>query len=205
MKSKEFLFDYAGVTYPVIITYKSMANTYFRFKDGVFQVTTPYKTSDKRVIEGLNKFAPRLLKRSVKKEAYSFKEGFVYIFGRKYSISKFKDEASLNKYLKAVLLEEVTSEVRELELVMGIKKPYNISVKKMSSRHGSNSRRTHSLAFQLRLVHFTKEIIRSVVVHELCHDKIFNHSIKFYNEVRKYCPNYDELKAKLRKDSFDGK
>ena len=85
---------------------------------------------------------------------------------------------------------------------MGITHTYKIRVRKMKSRYGSNSRKTMSLAFNLSLVHYSPEIIDSVIIHELVHDKVFNHSEKFYNEVYKYCPNYKALKRKLNKGIY---
>ena len=62
-----------------------------------------------------------------------------------------------------------------------------------------NSRKTHTLTFQLSLVHYSKEIIDSVIYHELAHDFYFDHSANFYKLLLSYCPNYFKLKAKLRK------
>ena len=72
----------------------------------------------------------------------------------------------------------------------------------MKTRLGSNSRKTNKLAFSLSLVHYSKDIIDSVIVHELAHYYEFNHSFKFYNIVYKYCPNYKILRKKLIKGIY---
>ena len=41
--------------------------------------------------------------------------------------------------------------------------------------------------------------IDAIIVHELCHIIHPNHSKDFYNLVRKYIPNYDEINNGLRK------
>jgi predicted metal-dependent hydrolase len=86
---------------------------------------------------------------------------------------------------------------------MGVKKPYQVRVRSMESRYGVNSQRTHRLTFTTSLVHYAKDTITSVVVHELAHDFVFNHSPKFYQIVYRYCPNYPALHAKLRKHHYE--
>ena len=64
---------------------------------------------------------------------------------------------------------------------------------------GSNSSRTHTLSFQINIMHYSEEIIETVVIHELAHEFERNHGKKFYNIVYKYCPRYKELQKKLKK------
>ena len=42
------------------------------------------------------------------------------------------------------------------------------------------------------------EILDYVVVHELCHRKEMNHSVAFWNEVRKILPDYKERRKWLK-------
>ena len=42
-------------------------------------------------------------------------------------------------------------------------------------------------------------VLDYVVVHELAHIKEHNHSIKFWNEVKKVIPNYKVIKEELKK------
>ena len=190
-----------GKEYPVHITKKSQRNMYFRFRDDAFYVTTPRLVSDKRIMESLKDCGPRLLKRAQKAtELFSLENHFVYIFGTRTPLDEtICSTEALEKELKRILLDYVTSRTKEIAVEMSITTPYKVKVRKMKSRHGSNSRKTHSLTFQLSLVHYSKEIIDSVIYHELCHDKYFDHSSKFYKLLLSYCPNYFKLKAKLRK------
>ena len=43
-----------------------------------------------------------------------------------------------------------------------------------------------------------KEVIDSVVVHELCHLKFMNHSKSFYNEVLSVFPEYKKYNSWLK-------
>ena len=47
------------------------------------------------------------------------------------------------------------------------------------------------------------EIIDSVIIHELAHHFVYDHSDNFYKVVYKYCPNYDILRKKLIKAEFE--
>ena len=93
----------------------------------------------------------------------------------------------------------ITELVRKNEEIMGIPEPYKVKVKTTERQFGSNSKRTHTLSFQLDLVHYSPEIIESVVIHELAHEFERNHGKNFYNIVYKFCPKYKELQRKLKK------
>ena len=67
---------------------------------------------------------------------------------------------------------------------------YNkISIRCQRTRWGSCSSKGN-LNFNCLLVLLPDEIIDSVVVHELCHRKQMNHSVKFYEEIEKVFPDY---------------
>ena len=51
---------------------------------------------------------------------------------------------------------------------------------------------------------FPKEVIDTVVVHELCHHFRFDHSPKFYALVYTYCPEYKSLHRYLTKRIYEG-
>jgi predicted metal-dependent hydrolase len=43
------------------------------------------------------------------------------------------------------------------------------------------------------------EVLDAIVVHELCHRKVMNHSEKFYREIYRVFPEYDHWNTWLRK------
>ena len=137
--------------------------------------------SESEIIRLTTKFAPRLLVEEI--TSYSIEQKWCYLFGEKMQINFFNED-ELNKYLKFEFTNYLNTRVRELEQIMGIKKPYKIHVRNTKTRYGSNSSKTHSLSFQIGLVHFSKDIIDSVIIHELAHDKYHNHQEEFYNEVK---------------------
>lgn len=216
MHTNVFEVELEGQQYQVFVTYKFQRNAYLRYKKGAFYVTCPSLTSKKRILDFVYKAAPKLLKKVKKEEQkhYSIEDGYIYLFGKRFGLKisdKFwieentvftKNNEDLIKNLRKLLVKYLEESVQKYERLMGITKPYQISVKKMSTRYGSNSQKTHRLHFQIDLVHFSYEIIDSVVVHELAHEFYRNHQKCFYSFVLKYCPNYYELKKKLRQKIY---
>lgn len=205
IKDVNFTYKLDGKEIPVYVTVKSFQRgTYFRYKNDSFYISCNYLTTKSMIISGLDKFAKKLVKSDEKRniKAYSIDEKWVYLFGEKLFNLPLIDEKTLQKYLKKELLTYLMDKVRYFEALMRIDKPYSIHVKNMKTRFGSNSYQTHSLSFQLDLVHFSKEIIDSVIVHELAHEFYRNHQKKFYEFVYKFCPNYWELKKKLIRREF---
>ena len=209
-----FYYQINGKEYPVIIARKRMKSIRYTYKDGSFRVSAPrFFATQKKIKEGLDKFALKLLKADQKTKAVG--DNYIYLLGHQIDIQEcgqinftngeaivYKNREDLNKKLKKWFLKYLTEQTRYYEQVMGISKPYTVRVRNMSSRYGSNSSGTHSLSFSMILLHYSHDIIDSVIIHELAHDKIKNHSKQFYDVVYKYCPNYDALHRRLRKGEF---
>ena len=214
MSENTFIYKYQDKEYPVVVTRKRIRSIRYIFRDGTFYVSAPYMFAGKgRIIDGLDKFAEKLIKADKRGKARG--DDFIYLLGTKVAIStegeisftdgtviKYKSQEDLDKKLKKWFLKYIEPRHRYYEQVMEIKKPYRVSVRKMSTRYGSNSSQTHTVAYSTILMHYSNEIIDSVIVHELAHDKVHDHSKKFYDVVYKYCPNYDALHKRLRKGEF---
>lgn len=209
---KEKIFELDDRKYDVIITYKPFKKTIsYRFRDGKFFVSAPSFCTYHTITNGLEKFAPRLLKSSKKPSPY-FNDN-VYIFGHVYSLKdgeitfpnnvhiSFKDQAEFEKKLKKVFLNFVTELVRINEARMKIPKN-NVRVRKMRTRYGSNSKQTKTICLNFELVHYELDIINAIVIHELAHCLVFDHSKKFYDVIYQYCPDYKILHKSLRKGEF---
>ena len=67
----------------------------------------------------------------------------------------------------------------------------NVRIKNQKTRWGSCSAK-HNLNFNMRLMMAPPDAIDSVIIHELCHLKVLNHSKAFWNLVEKHCPDYKE-------------
>ncbi len=75
----------------------------------------------------------------------------------------------------------------------------NITIRNQRTRWGSCSSKGN-LNFNCLLMLAPREVLDSVVVHELCHLKEMNHSKRFYSEVLKVFPNYYECDKWLKEN-----
>ena len=198
--------------YPVEITHKRIRNIHYRFVDGVFKVSCPYVITKSAIIKGLDKYAAKMITRSEK--AKPIGEDYIYLFGSKVSIEEsgeisftngnklaYKDHADLDKKLHKMFLSVLKDKVAYYSSKMGVPL-YKVSLRNMKTRFGSNSKHTKSVHFSYVLIHFSHPIIDSVVVHELAHILVYDHSKKFYDVVYKYCPDYDIYRKKLIRGEY---
>ncbi len=195
---------YDGRSIPCYVTFKRMRSITFRLdRDGKsMKVSCPTRTSEKFLREKINEVFPRLYQ----KIQYQKPENgdAVYLFGEEKTIPGF-DTLPLEKkkkYYRFLLLPYCEEKVKEYEKTMGIALPYMVAVRDMRSRYGVNNRKNHKVTFALSLVHYSPRIIDSVIVHELAHHFVFDHSESFYKIVYRYYPSYKEYHTKLRKHIY---
>lgn len=200
MKTVIFNINIDGKVYEIPVTFKRQRNMYLRMKDDGFTCSASIFMSQRSVERHLYDLLPKLIKRIDKRKKDSKEpprdEDYTYILGS-------KEEGYIDdKELKEIAKKVLTDLTREVEKEMNITKPYKVSIRNMKTRFGSNSIQTHSISYQLALIHFDKEIIRTVVVHELAHHFVRNHQKAFYDVVLKYSPNYYELQRKLKRGIY---
>ena len=214
MPDKQLIYKHGGKDYILIIRRKKMRNIRYTYKDGIFKVSAPYLfVSQEQIIKGLDKYADKLIKADVRTEASG--DNFIYILGVKVPLQEsgeirfnddtvitYKNREDLNKKLGKWFLKIVEPRHRYYEKLMGIKTPYKVKIRKMTTRYGTNSYTTHSITYSQVLLHYSIDVIDSIIVHELAHDKVRNHSKDFYDVVYKYCSNYKQLHKRLRKGEF---
>ena len=74
----------------------------------------------------------------------------------------------------------------------------NIEIKNQLTLWGSCNRK-HNLKFDWKLAMLPMEIIEYIIVHELTHLKVMNHSTVFWDEMEKAMPEYRECRTWLEK------
>lgn len=208
---KSFFYIVNNKEYEVDVYPKRIRNYHYRFKDGKFIISTPIIHSERMIKKGLDEFGEKLIKSASKPSPIN--DQGLYLFGKFYKINypgkividgseiAFKNIDELFKKLKPIFLDFVTKRVRYYEALMKVER-YKVRVQKMKSRYGSNSRKTKTININLNLIHYESNVIDSVIVHELAHILVFNHSKKFYDVVYKYCPNYNQYRKMLNKGIY---
>ena len=208
----EFFYKVNGKDYPVNVINKRIKNIHYRFRNGEFIISAPRLVSKKVIINGLDKYAEKLIKAEEKTKSKG--DGYLYLLGVKIYIDesgeikfhnaesiKYKSKMDLDKKLKKFFLDLITKRVEYYSSLMR-RHLYKVRVNNAKTRFGSNSKKTKTLNFSTMLMAYSIEIIDSVVVHELAHILFYDHSKNFYNVVYKYCPSYDIYRKKLIKGEF---
>jgi len=101
-------------------------------------------------------------------------------------------EAWYRRQARQVFTERVAFYARQIGL-----QPQKLRISSARTRWGSCSSRG-TLSFTWRLVMAPLPVIDYVVVHELCHLQVRNHSKDFWNKVRAIMPDYKERARWLR-------
>lgn len=90
--------------------------------------------------------------------------------------------------------------VKNYAAQMGVK-PSGIGYKAVISKWGSCDIRTRRIMFSAYLLLLPDWCIESVVVHELTHLIVPNHSPRFYEVMSRYFPRWAEAKAEIKRIS----
>lgn len=203
-----FTYTHEKIEYQVLVIYKRIKNIHYRYNGTSFVVSCPNKTSIVTLISGLDKFAGKLISRHISFQAET--DTYIHIFGNKYELTypgniaiedqvfNYKTKEELHKKLKKFFLAFLNEETKKASLEMGAPS-YIVKLRKMRSRFGSNHRNNKTITYSYSLIYFSKDIIKSVIIHELAHCFVFNHGTKFYDILYQYCPNYDTYRRKLLK------
>ena len=200
-----------GQEYEVAISYKRIRNIHFRFDGEKYLVSCPKRVPLSAIKSGLDKYADKLIKRNAKEQGEG--EDYIYLFGQKTPLTfpgsvvfnneliTFDNREQLHKKLKKVFLKYLTERNSHFASLMNAP-IYQVKLREMRSRYGSNNKSKKTITYAMMLIYYSPEIIDSVVMHELTHCFVYDHSDKFYRLLYKYCPDYDILRKKLIKAAF---
>ncbi len=142
-------------------------------------------------------FVVRVPKRATDTEIEEFlNQHMRWIEKQKLRTQKLKREYEELKPLSDTELAEIKSRAKKVipervahyTSLMGVNYG-KITIRTQKRRWGSCSV-NGNLSFNCLLMLAPDAVIDSIVVHELCHIKVKNHSKKFYNEVLKVFPDY---------------
>ncbi len=202
--------------YEVLIEKKNNKNLYIRITDDFkIKVTCPKlytkliinkileenkisikKMLDKKKKENINKIKEdnlllgkslNVLYKDVKKPL--FKDNILIV----------KDDLMKDKWYKKKAMELFKIYLDEAYFVFDEDIPYpKLKVRLMKTRWGVCNKKDDSVTLNLELVKKDPVFLNYVIVHELSHFVHFDHSKAFWTTVEKYCPDYKNVRKKLK-------
>lgn len=105
-------------------------------------------------------------------------------------------EHALSEFYRAKALEKIIPRVSRWSKLTGLH--YNQArIMKLDKRWGSCTN-TNNIIINIEAVKLPYTLIDYVIVHELCHTKVRNHSKEFWAELSKYMVNWSELDELLQ-------
>lgn len=207
------IFKYNNKEYNVLIDKKNNKNTYIRIKNGYIYITTNYFTSSRSIEKTLKNNYKSICRMIDKYEEKNNKKDIFYLFGKKYNIILtnkkdiyieddniyVKDDKNLNKWLDNYIRDVFDNHLKywydNYEEIIPVP---NLKIRKMKTRWGVCNIKNNNITLNYELYRYDIKCLDYVIIHELSHFIEGNHSKAFWNQVSKYCPNYKEIRKKLR-------
>ena len=157
------------------IKYSKIKNIYIQIKDGKVIVKAPRSVS-KKEIEKILEQKSEWIQKAVEKETKKQEKKPLYT----------KEE------FKEIVEKNANELIKQTALV-----PNKITIKKIKYAWGSCSSKKN-ITINLKLIKYSEQAIRYVILHEFCHIKYMNHSRDFWNLVEKYMPDYKQVKKEFK-------
>ena len=209
----------------IIKTRKRKRTILFRIENNILNVYAPYGTTEdyinKLLLKNRHKFIRQI-------EESKIGENEILLFGKTFEIKTFYskllikphfevknkqfhryipenfDINKLNQFLeqwqketiKKILFYKVKTFIRRYKFNFDINKN-SITVKKQKTKWGSCSYQ-NNLNFNFKIIEKHNCLIDYLVLHELTHTLEKNHSQKFWDTLKTFCPKCLEYKKKLR-------
>lgn len=157
------------------IIYSIIKNVYIHIKDGEVIVKAPRRVS-KKEIDKIVKSKEEWIKKTLAKT----------------KIKSEKEKLYTDEEFKTVVEETANELIKETGLV-----PNKVRIRDIKYAWGSCSA-NKNVTISYKLIYYSKETIKYVILHELCHIKYMNHSKDFWNLVATFMPNYKEIKKEFK-------
>ena len=201
-----------GKTYDVVIEKKKIKNTYIRVKKDLRVYVSANKLVSNRYIENLLESNISSIKKMIEREQKHLeKEEKFFYLGNEYNMVicniynkpticenyiYVKKRSDLDKFLE----KEATNIFKErldynYNIMSGSGIPYpKLKIRKMTRKWGYNKKSENLVCLNKELIKYSIDDIDYVIIHELCHFLHFDHSKEFWEEVKRYKPNFKENK-----------
>jgi len=208
-------FEYNNNKYEIIIEKKKIKNMYLKVKEDLKIYISCNRFVTSRQIEKLiNDNYDAICKMIDRQAKNKIKSSEFYYLGKRYDIvfsdifnsidvsdNKIyvKDKNTLEKWLnnqmKLIFKEELDKCINNFQEKIP---KVNLKIRNMKTRWGVCNRSNNNVTLNSNLIRYEINIIDYVIYHELSHFIHPNHSVDFWNHVRKYVPNYKILRNRLK-------
>jgi predicted metal-dependent hydrolase len=206
-----------------IVIKRSNKNIYFRFKKGIIQITTPKALDDKYITSMLKKHYNKLKKMSENivsdsihylgneynlmiyqsdKNNIEFKDNIAYIYTNKID-EHYIYKIIYNKYFELIkdIIEQYHLQYESMFNVSDVK----YVIKDVKTYFGQCNSKKKIIVLSAKLAKYDKELILSVLAHELAHFKYQNHSQNYYNYLEMIVPGYRKMQKQLKRLKYNDK
>ncbi len=168
--------------------------TYDSSRD-VFTASIPLELSQGEFEREIRKHGRAL--GNMRKRALKRKEGDYYLFGERHAAPV--DAGYRRKAYGEYLADSVRRYVQKDRIAF----PVSVFVRDMKTRLGTNNVAKRKLTFSLSLSSFSKEVIDSVVAHEISHFAYLSHGKYFYRHLLKLFPDYRNCRRSIVEGDFE--
>ena len=201
-----------NLKYDLKIIRSARKTTRLEVKDNKVTVRTGFTVSDAKIAELLDQH-----QKWIENRLALYDEGIFPLLGKKYPVEKvvgkrygyrfsdgrlicyLNDEGQLSDLYdriyvdnQAVLLSIINECVASFPV-----KPRGIKIKRLKRAYG-NCHRNKQIAVSLTVLKYSREFIRMVVYHELCHLIRMDHTKEFYRVLEQFCPDHRKLRKEPR-------
>ncbi|MFC2010387.1 M48 family metallopeptidase [Chloroflexota bacterium] len=186
-----------------------MTNSYTINIDGIGPVLFEKSSRAKRVIISVRTSKDT---RVAVPTRTSFKKALEFVYLKKEWIQRHLAKIKQNENRKkaftdpSLVIDKVDARKRLTDRLYHLAREHgftcnNVSVREQRTRWGSCSHK-NNISLNVKLVLLPKELIDYVMLHELVHTRIHNHSKKFWAELDRYTGNGKVMAKRLRMDDF---
>lgn len=105
-------------------------------------------------------------------------------------------ERRIKDQLKRYAAEQLVLKTKEVAAEIGLQ-PRSVVVRSYRRKWGQCTS-SGDVSLNWRCIHLRDALQRYVIIHELCHLKEMNHSVKFWALVAQFCPNYLKYREEIR-------
>lgn len=170
--------EYQGEKIPYTLVKSKIKNIYIQIKNGQVIVKAPLKVKE------------QYIKELVKKKSKWIYEKI------EDSKQKMRETEKIEKKDIEKLSKIVNENIKEYSIKLGVT-PNKVRIKNIKYAWGSCSSKKN-ITINMNLAKKDEDIIKYVVLHEMCHLIHMNHSKKFWDLIERYMPKYKENRKRLK-------